>query len=79
MKWLRLVPKNQALCPCGEGRHDPNFIGGTQRANEYGLEAKFAWFDSRCGHYFFLFVNAPFATHGYGGSYELTLTDRWTK
>ena len=63
----------KVTCPCGAAQSEPSFIGLTTRADEYGTETKFAWF-SPCGHYVFLVVRAPFVTHGYGGSYEITHT-----
>lgn len=77
MKLVRSGVRDVA-CPCGATGGAPDFIGVTHRANEYGAEAKFAWFSGAgCGHYFFLFVRAPFLSHGHGGEYEFTQTDRW--
>lgn len=65
--------KAKIECPCGSTGGDPSFIGVTTKADEYGTETKFSWF-AGCGHYVYLVVRAPFASHGHGGEYELTHT-----
>lgn len=64
--------KQAIKCPCGEGG-DPTLVGTTTKADECGSATQFAW--SHVGHYFYLVVRAPFATHGHGGTYEITLDD----
>lgn len=63
------------VCPCGSGSLEASFIGSTTKSDEYESRTKYAWFDDRCGHYIFLLIRAPFASHGRrGGDHEITHT-----